>query len=61
MDAKNKINASKITDVIISEFYDLLETKYSKEEKCLVTKLYSSDFQTLKNIINKHIDVLLKP
>lgn len=41
----------KLSDEISAEFYMRVDKKYDLNERCIIAKLYDSDFQTLSNII----------
>ena len=49
MTLEDKID--KLSEEIVNQFHDLVKKEYDKNERCIVSKLHTSDFIVLKDII----------
>ena len=54
MPLENKID--KLSEETVNQFHDLVKKEYDKNERCIVSKLYTSDFIVLKDIIRAKLN-----
>lgn len=54
MTLEDKID--KISEEIVNQFHDLVKKEYDKNERCIISKLYTSDFIVLKDIIRTKLN-----